>query len=93
MSEIDDIITEIQHAAKVLGHRTGEHADRAMLELLLRLAWRVQELESHQHTYVGPLPGAPHRWYPTQAQREIVNPSEKVFEQQAAAKLADKKDP
>ena len=53
MSEIDDIITEIQHAAKALGHRTGEHADRVMLGLLLRLAWRVQALEDHRHQYHG----------------------------------------
>lgn len=86
MSEIDDIIGEIQHVARSLEHQTGEHADRVMLDLLLRIAWQVKELQEHQHTYVGPPPGLPHRWYHTQADREIENPSEKTFLQQQADK-------
>jgi hypothetical protein len=48
MSEIDDIIEEIQDTARNLdlvhAQRTAADADRKMLEILLRLAWEVKQL-------------------------------------------------
>jgi len=54
MSEIDAIIEEIQAIAKDLSYTTSDNNDRKILQVLLRLAWQVQELETHQHSYFGP---------------------------------------
>ena len=56
---------------------------------------RTKNLEAalcfHQHSYLGPLRQYGGDWFTTSPQRDIVSPSQKVFEQQAAQKLADKK--
>jgi hypothetical protein len=49
MSEIDRIIEEIQDTARNLdlvhAQRTPADADRKVLEILLRLAWEVKQLQ------------------------------------------------
>jgi hypothetical protein len=49
VSEIDSIIEEIQTVSRNLRNRSTEGAGRAILAVMLRLAWRVQALEKHQH--------------------------------------------
>jgi hypothetical protein len=58
--------------------------------LIRAITLLLDELEAHQHTYYGPT-GMASQAYTTQPQRDIVNPAQKHFEEQQAAKLADKK--
>ena len=86
MNEIDAIIEEIQVAARALEHRTSEHADRAALDLLLRLAWEVKQLQAHQHSYLGPPSQFSGRVYTTSPQRDTEAASHAAFVKQQADK-------
>lgn len=94
-TELDAIIEEIQDAARQLGHRTSEHANRKALEILLRLAWQVQELQNqlqaHQHSYVGPT-GLAVKWHTTIPRRDTLAPEHDEYMEELAVKLANRKD-
>lgn len=82
MSEIESIREEIIEALA--------NADTSrVLQILLRLTCWVEVLEEHQHTYYAD-PGISARPFITAPQREIVSPSQKIFEEQAAVKRAAK---
>ena len=84
-------MSELTDKARTLAQNASSAAldDPTIGILAQAIELLCDELEAHQHTYWGPI-GLAGKWATTQVQRDTLSASQKIFEQQAAAKVTKK---